>query len=74
VTNAKNGSFDISWTTDELATSDVVLSGTTYPNSTLTKTHKRSFRGTKGATYTGTVISADAAGNNASAPFPQVKL
>ncbi len=74
VTNSKNGSFDITWTTDELATSDVTVNGTSYPNSTLTKTHKRSFRGTKGATYNGTVTSADGSGNSASAAFPQVKL
>ena len=66
VTNSKNGSFDITWTTDEPASSDVQINNILYPNSTLTTSHTRSFRGTKGATYTYVVISADAAGNSAS--------
>lgn len=70
ITNAKNGSFEITWTTNEPATSDVQLNGTLYPSSTLTTTHKRAFRGTRGATYTYYVTSADAAGNSATAgPF-----
>ena len=74
VTNAKNGSFEITWTTDEASTSDVTLNGVVYPNATLVTSHKRTFRGSKGATYNGSVTSADAAGNTASAPFPQVNL
>lgn len=66
VTNPKNGSFQITWTTNEASTSDVQLNGTLYPNATLTTNHKRTFRGSKGATYTYYVISADAAGNSAS--------
>lgn len=69
-TNAKNGSFEITWTTNEPATSDVILNGITHSSSTLTTSHKRSFKGTKGATYTYSVSSADAAGNRATAgPF-----
>jgi len=70
VKNAKNGSFDISWTTNELSTSDVQLNGTVSSDSKLTTLHKRSFRGSKGATYTYYVYSSDAAGNLVSAgPF-----
>lgn len=70
VTNAKNGSFQITWTTNEPATSDVVLNSTTYPDSTLVTSHVRSFRGTKGATYTYSVASTDKDGNTATAgPF-----
>ncbi len=69
-TNTRNGSFEITWTTNEPATSDVILNGTTYSSSTLTTSHKRSFKGTKGATYTYSVSSADASGNRATAgPF-----
>jgi len=70
VTNAKNGSFDITWTTNEKATSDVQLNGVMYADSAFVTLHKRSFRGTKGASYGYTVFSTDAAGNPASAgPF-----
>lgn len=70
VTNARNGSFEITWATNEAATSDVQMNGTLYPDSTLTTAHKRTFRGTKGALYTYYVISADAAGNSTTAgPF-----
>lgn len=70
VTNSKNGSFEIRWTTNEPATSVVIINGTTYSDTTLVTSHVRSFRGTKGATYTYTVQSADAAGNTAQAgPF-----
>jgi len=70
VTNAKNGSFEITWTTDESATSDVQLNGTVYSDANLVTAHKRTFRGTKGATYTYYVSSSDAAGNTATAgPF-----
>lgn len=70
VTNAKNGSFEITWTTNEPATSDVQLNGTMFNDTALTTTHRRTFRGTKGLLYTFTVFSTDAAGNPASAgPF-----
>jgi serine protease len=69
VTNAKNGSFEITWTTNEPATSDVQVNNTLYPDATLVTNHRRNLRGTKGATYTYVVISKDAAGNVAtSAP------
>ena len=66
VNDVKNGSFEVSWTTNEPATSDVQINGAMYADATLTQSHKRTFRGSKGATYTYTVISADAAGNSAS--------
>ncbi|HET7436816.1 MAG TPA: Ig-like domain-containing protein [Thermoanaerobaculia bacterium] len=70
VTNSKNGSFEIRWTTNEPATSVVILNGTTYNDTALVTSHVRAFRGSKGATYTYTVQSTDAAGNTAQAgPF-----
>jgi serine protease len=65
ITNAKNGSFEITWATNEPATSDVQIDGTVYASSTLTTSHKRSFRGTRGVKYLYYVSSADAAGNSA---------
>ncbi len=68
VTNAKNGSFEFTWTTNEDATSDISLAGVgDYLDPTLVTTHKRTFRGTKGATYIYSVTSADAAGNRSTA-------
>jgi serine protease len=64
VTNAKNGSFEITWTTNEVATSDVLINGTLYADTALVTAHKRTFRGTKGTTYVCYGISADAAGNS----------
>lgn len=73
VTNARNGQFQITWTTNEPATSDVTINGVLYGDATLTTNHKRTFRGAKGTTYTYSVISTDAAGNTASAgPFTLV--
>jgi hypothetical protein len=70
ITNSKNGSFDIRWTTDEPSTSVVIIGGTRYADTALVTNHVRSFRGSKGATYTYTVESTDAAGNTATAgPF-----
>jgi len=69
-TNTKNGSFEITWTTNEPSNSVVTLNGTTYVDSAMVTSHKKSFRGTKGATYTYTVSSTDAAGNRSDAgPF-----
>lgn len=64
-TNTKNGSFEIRWTTNELATSDVRIGSTDYldPDPALVTSHVRGFRGSKGVTYTYYVRSADAAGN-----------
>jgi M6 family metalloprotease-like protein len=70
ITNSKNGSFEIRWTTNEPATSVVIINGTTYSDTALVTSHVRSFRGTKGATYTYYVQSSDAAGNTSQAgPF-----
>lgn len=74
VTNAKTGSFEITWTTDELATSDVVINGVTYSDSTRVTSHKRTFRGAKGTLYTGFVSSTDASNNTATAAFDPVQL
>ena len=64
VTNAKRGSFEITWTTDEPATSSVSLTGYgTYSDTALVKAHRMTFNGTKGATYSYTVSSTDASGN-----------
>lgn len=67
VTNSKNGSFEITWTTNELATSDVQINGVLYadPDTTLVTAHRRTFRGMKGSTYRYIAISTDAAGNTA---------
>jgi serine protease len=74
VTNAKNGSFEITWTTDEPATSTVTFAGGALGSKTstaLVTSHRIAFKGTKGASYTFTVSSTDAAGNTAtSGPFP----
>ncbi|HEU0203411.1 MAG TPA: hypothetical protein VFR86_23630, partial [Burkholderiaceae bacterium] len=59
--------FEITWTTDEPATTDVFIGGTWYTDANLTTSHNRSFRGTKGAIYNYTVRSTDAAGNSATA-------
>jgi len=70
VTNSKNGSFEIRWTTNEPSTTVVTIGTTRYSNTSLVTSHVYSFRGTKGATYTYTVESTDAAGNTATAgPF-----
>jgi serine protease len=66
ITNAKNGSFEITFDTDKLATGEVVFTGGatgTFTSSTLTTSHKFGFRGTKGVTYTYTVYATDADGN-----------
>lgn len=63
VSNLKTASFEFTWTTNEASTSDVSLNGVAYPDSALVTTHKRTFRGVKGATYNYTVTSRDAAGN-----------
>ena len=71
-TYPKNGSFQITWTTDEPATSDVTIDGTPSadPDPALVTNHTRSFRGKRGQTYTFDVTSADATGNTATAgPF-----
>jgi hypothetical protein len=63
VTNQRSGQFQISWTTDEPATSEVELNGKLTADPTLTTSHTVGFRGRKGLTFTYWVISKDAAGN-----------
>ena len=70
ITNAKNGSFEIRWTTNEPSNSRVTIGSTNYDDATLVTSHVKAFRGTKGATYSYTVSSTDAAGNTSTAgPF-----
>lgn len=74
-TNLKNGSFEFTWTTNEASTSDVSLAGIgEYLDPTLVTTHKRTFRGSKGATYNYSVTSADAAGNRSTAVTGSITL
>jgi serine protease len=68
-TNVRNGSFEITWTTNEPARSSVTFStGATASSTTLNTSHRFSFRGAKGATYYYFVSSTDAAGNTATSP------
>ncbi len=72
VTSVKSGNINyiISWTTNEPATTEVIMGGTTYVDNTLTTSHSMTFRGKKGTTYTYYVQSTDASGNTAIAgPF-----
>ena len=70
IVNAKKGTFKITWTTDEPATSVVIVSGKTYSDTSLVTSHSRTFSGRKRMKYTYYVSSADAAGNQATAgPF-----
>lgn len=71
VANAKQGTFKITWATDEPSTTVVSFQGgSTYSNTSLVTAHSASFRGTKGATYIYSVSSTDAAGNSSTAgPF-----
>ena len=60
----KGTSFEITWTTDEPATSVVTFSCCgIYSDGALVTNHSMGFRGSKGATYEFTVSSTDAAGN-----------
>jgi len=66
VTNAKNGSFEITFTTDEAATGFVTFTGGTsgtYSGTAGQTDHKFGFRGTKGAKYTYKVSATDSSGN-----------
>jgi subtilisin family serine protease len=70
-THPRNGKFEITWKTNEPATSSVTFTGGasgTYSSSTLVTSHKMSFNGSSGATYKYTVSSTDAAGNTATSP------
>ena len=68
VTSAKlkGTRFEITWATNELSTSTIVIDGDlsgTYTDNTLTTNHRMTFRGSKGTMYTYDVKSKDAAGN-----------
>jgi subtilisin family serine protease len=71
IVNAKQATFKITWDTNEPATSTVTFAnGGGSTDNTLATSHSVSFRGTKGATYTYTVSSTDAAGNaSSSGPY-----
>lgn len=66
-----NGLFKITWTTDEPATTQVVVTNLgTYTNNTLVTSHSMSIQGSRGVRYEYFVTSVDAAGNSATAgPF-----
>ena len=69
----KNGTFEITWTTNEASNSEVTFTkGTsgTYTNADMVTSHRMSFRGSKGVLYEYYLSSTDAAGNKATAgPF-----
>lgn len=67
----KGNRFNISWETDEPATTEVQFSCCgVYSDTILSTTHNISFRGSKGELYVYWVISTDVAGNTASkGPF-----
>jgi hypothetical protein len=65
-THAKNGNFEITWTTNEPATSEVRFTGGTtgtYTSSSLVTSHRMAFKGQNGVKYDYFVSSTDAAGN-----------
>jgi thermitase len=64
----KNGRFEITWTTDEASNSEVTFTAGasgTYTDANMVTSHKMTFNGKKGTTYSFTVTSTDAAGNRA---------
>jgi len=67
----KGNSFEVTWTTDEPASSKVIFSCCgEFSDAALVTSHRMEFRGTKGASYTFDVISKDAANNEStSGPF-----
>lgn len=66
----KGNSFEITWTTNEPATSTVTINGQSFSDSALVTEHAMAFRGSKGASYSYTVSSKDAAGNEStSGPY-----
>jgi hypothetical protein len=66
-THPKNGSFEITWNTDEPATSDVMIDFAIYRDTdpAMVTSHRRTFKGARGALYVYFVESMDAAGNTA---------
>ncbi len=70
VLNAKQGTFKVTWTTDEPSTTTVIINGSPNTNTSLVTAHSMTFRGTKGATYSISVASKDAANNESTyGPF-----
>lgn len=70
ITNSKNGSFELSWTTDEPATGVVTVTGLGSKATALGTSHTAMFKGSKGVTYTFVISATDAAGNSTNAgPF-----
>ncbi|HUG10772.1 MAG TPA: S8 family serine peptidase, partial [Opitutaceae bacterium] len=66
------GSFTVSFTTNEPATSIVsipALGSNGTKTTSLGTSHTVTFQGVKGATYSGTITATDAATNSSSAPF-----
>jgi serine protease len=61
------GSFTVSFTTNEPATSVVSIPELSSKTTSLGTSHTVTFQGVKGATYNGTITATDAAGNT-SAP------
>jgi Zn-dependent metalloprotease len=60
----RGNSFEITWTTDVLATSEVTFTCCgTYTNTTLVTSHRMTFNGSKGVLYEFYVTSRDADGN-----------
>lgn len=72
VLSKKKGTFEITWNTDEPATSDVMIDFQIFydPDPELVTSHRRTFQGEKRALYTYFVESVDAAGNNSGAAGP----
>ncbi|NIP93323.1 MAG: S8 family serine peptidase [Akkermansiaceae bacterium] len=70
----KNGNFEITWTTDESATSDVLINLSLFldPDPEMVTSHRRVFKGARGASYVYFVESVDAAGNTSGAVGPFV--
>lgn len=63
----KGNKFEITWTTNEPANSVVVIEGfAPFTDNALVTSHRMSFNGSRGATYTFHVESTDAAGNTGS--------
>jgi serine protease len=62
----KNGRFEITWTTDVASNSEVTFTAGasgTYTDAAMVTSHKMTFNGKKGVTYTFTASSTDASGN-----------
>ena len=72
---AQTRSFTIQWVTDEPADSYVSFEGYgSYGNGTLTTSHTLTFSGTRGATYSFTVESTDAAGNTSTDGVWEIRM